>query len=39
MEQTNNNPVKCLAPGHNKRTCQPISTLTLLNAKRQAGKL
>jgi len=21
------NPVKCLAQGHNKRTCQPISTL------------
>jgi len=29
------NPVKCLAQGHNKRTCQPISTLSLfmLNVK------
>jgi len=33
------NLVKCLAQGHNKRTCQPISTITLLNAERQAGKL
>jgi len=24
------NPVKCLAQGHNKRICPPISTLTLL---------
>jgi len=30
-------PVKCLAQGHNKRTCQPIFTLTLLNAECQAG--
>jgi len=29
------NPVKCFAQGHNKRTCRPISTLTLLN-ERQA---
>jgi len=28
------NPVKCLAQGHNKRTCRPISTLTLLKAER-----
>jgi len=28
-----------LAQGHNKRTCRPISTLTLLNAERQAGML
>jgi len=33
------NPVKCLAQEHNKRTCRPISTLILLNAERQAGKL
>jgi len=33
------NPVKCLAQGHNERTCRPISTLTLLNVERQAGKL
>jgi len=33
------NPVKCLAQGHNKQTCRPISTLTSLNAERQAGKL
>jgi len=35
------NPVKCLAQGHNKQTCQPISTLTLymLIAKRPARKL
>jgi len=33
------NPVKCLAQGHNKQTCRPISTLTLLTAERQAGKL
>jgi len=33
------NPVKCLAQGHNKRTCRPIFKLTLLNAERQAGKL
>jgi len=33
------NSVKCLAQGHNKRTCRPISTLTVLNAERQAGKL
>jgi len=26
--------LKCLAQGHNKRTCQPIFTLTLLNAER-----
>jgi len=32
-------PVKCLAQGHNKRTCRPIFILTLLNAERQAGKL
>jgi len=31
------NPIKCLAQKHNKRTCRPISTLTLLNAERQAG--
>jgi len=24
------NPVKCLAQGHNKQTCRPISTLSLL---------
>jgi len=24
---------------HNKRTCRPISTLTLFKAERQAGKL
>jgi len=29
------NPVKCLAQGHNKRTCRPIFTLTLLNAARR----
>jgi len=23
------NPIKCLAQGHNKRTCRPISILTL----------
>jgi len=33
------NPVKCLAQGRNKRTCRPISTLTLFNAERQAGKM
>jgi len=26
------NPIKCLAQRHNKRTCRPVSTLTLLNA-------
>jgi len=25
------NPIKFLAQGHNKRTCQPISTLTISN--------
>jgi len=35
----NKHPGKCLAQGHNKRTCRLISTLNLLNAKRQAGKL
>jgi len=40
MEQTKTKlEVKCLAQGHNKRTCRLISTLTLLNAERQAGKL
>jgi len=24
---------------HNKQTCRPISTLTILNVERQAGKL
>jgi len=33
------NSVKFLAEGHNKRTCQPISILTLFNAERQAGML
>jgi len=33
------NPVKCLAQEHNKRTCQPIFTLTLLYAEHQAWKL
>jgi len=28
------NPVKFLAQGHNKQTCRPVSTLTLLNAER-----
>jgi len=28
------NHVKCPAQGHNKRTCRPISTLTLLNVER-----
>jgi len=33
------NLVKCFAQGHNKRTCQLMSILSLLNAKRQAVKL
>jgi len=33
------NLVKCLAQGHNKRSCWPIFTLPLFNAERQAGKL
>jgi len=33
------NPVKCLAQGHDKRTCRPAFTLSLFNAERQAGKL
>jgi len=33
------NLVKCLVQGQNKRTSRPISTLTLLNAERQARKL
>jgi len=33
------NPIKCLAQGHNKRTCRLIFTLYLLNAERQTGKL
>jgi len=33
------NSIKCLAQGHNKRSCRPISTLIFLNAERQAGKL
>jgi len=33
------NPFKRVAHGRNKRTCRFISTLTLLNAERQAGKL
>jgi len=33
------NPVKCLAQGHNKRTCRPIFTLPLFTAEHQAGKL
>jgi len=37
--QSRHNPVKCLAQEHNKRTCQPIFTLTLLNAECEAGKL
>jgi len=37
--QGRGNPIKCLAQGHNKQTYWPISTLTLLNTKRQAGKL
>jgi len=32
-------PVKCLAQGHNKRTCRPIFTLSLFDAERQAGTL
>jgi len=28
-----------LAQGHNKRTCRPISILTLLNAEHQVRKL
>jgi len=31
------NPVKCLAQGHNKRTCRLISTLTLLIADVKQG--
>jgi len=32
------NPIKCLAQGHNKRTCRPISTNpTLFYAERHAG--
>jgi len=27
-----------VAQGHNKRTCRPISILTLLNGERQAAK-
>jgi len=30
---------KSLAQGHNKQIYRPISTLSLLNAERQAGKL
>jgi len=37
--QSRGNPVKYLVQGHNKRTCRPISTLTLFYAQRQAGKL
>jgi len=32
-------PFKCFVQGHNKRTCWPISTLTVLNAERHAGKM
>jgi len=32
-------PLKCLVQVHNKRTCWPISTLILLNAEHQVGKL
>jgi len=38
-QRNRDNPVKCFAQGHNKRICRPISTLTLLNAERQARKL
>jgi len=38
-QEDRDNPVKYLAQGHNKRTCWRITTLTLLNAERQAGKL
>jgi len=31
--------IKCLAQGHNKQTCRPSFSLTLLNDERQAGKL
>jgi len=33
------NSVKYLTQGRNKQTCRPISTIALLNAERQAGKL
>jgi len=32
-------PLSSLPHRHNKQTCWPISTLTLLNAERQVGKL
>jgi len=36
--QGRGNPIKCLAQGYNKQICRPISTLTLQNAERQAGR-
>jgi len=32
-------PLSAFAQGHNKRICRPISTISLISAERQAGKL